>query len=66
MTTAVDRLLAEPAIRGALGEAAVRHSLMFTWSRTTQAWESLLAHRAAGLGTESGTDPVDGAVSRRS
>ncbi len=66
LTAVVDRLLGDPAERLALGEAAVRHALVFSWDRTTRAWETLLAHRAAGLPAESGTDAVGGAVSRRS
>lgn len=58
MTKAVDALLADPEARAALGEAAVEHSEHFTWGRTVEAWESLLADRAAGLPVESGTDAV--------
>ena len=58
MTSAVDRLLADASARESLGRAAVDHSQHFTWSRTIQAWESLLADRAAGLPVESGTDAV--------
>jgi glycosyltransferase involved in cell wall biosynthesis len=75
MTTAVDRLLTDATARQALGRAAVVHSQEFTWSRTIESWESLLADRAAGLPLESGTDAVvtpgdrrqrSRAVSRRS
>ena len=75
MTAAVDRLLTDTAARESLGLAAVDHSQHFTWSRTVDAWESLLADRAAGLSLESGTDAVltpserqerSWAVSRRS
>ena len=75
MTAAVDRLLTDTAARESLGLAAVDHSQHFTWSRTVEAWESLLADRAAGLSLESGTDAVmtpserrerSWAVSRRS
>lgn len=58
MTEAVDGLLSAPAARAALGEAAVEHARRFTWDRTIEAWESLLADRAAGLPLESGTDAV--------
>jgi glycosyltransferase involved in cell wall biosynthesis len=75
MTTAVDELLRDAARRDGLGRAAVEHSQNFTWERTVEAWESLLADRAAGLPLESGTDAVltpsdrrrrSWAVSRRS
>ena len=58
MTGAVDALLRDPGARAALGTAAIEHSRDFTWARTVQAWESLLADRAAGLPVESGTDAV--------
>ncbi len=68
MTDAVDGLLSDPVAREALGHAAVEHSLHFTWERTIESWESLLADRAAGLPVESGTDAVvpAGDRSRRS
>ena len=75
MTTAVDELLGDASAREALGRAAMVHSEEFTWSRTVEAWESLLADRAAGLPLECGTDAVvtpsdrrrrSWAVSRRS
>lgn len=65
MTTAVDRLLTDATAREALGRAAVEHSQEFTWSRTIESWESLLADRAAGLPLESGTDAVVTAGDRR-
>jgi hypothetical protein len=43
----------------------VEHSQEFTWSRTIESWESLLADRAAGLPLESGTDAVVTAGDRR-
>ncbi len=58
MTTTVDELLGDAPAREALGRAAVEHSRNFRWSRTIEAWESLLADRAAGLPLESGTDAV--------
>ena len=66
MTTAVDGLLGDRAARDSLGEAAIGHSLLFTWERTTQAWDSLLSHRAAGDPPEAGTDAVAEGVTRRS
>ncbi len=62
MTEAVDGLLRDPAARAALGAAAVEHSQDFTWSRTVEAWESVLTDRAAGLPVESGTDAVAAAT----
>jgi glycosyltransferase involved in cell wall biosynthesis len=58
MTAAVDRLLSDAASREELGRAGVVHAQHFTWTRTIEAWESLLADRAAGLPLESGTDAV--------
>jgi glycosyltransferase involved in cell wall biosynthesis len=65
MTEAVDGLLSDPTARATLGEAAVEHSQHFTWERTIESWESLLADRAAGLPLESGTDAVAPVGSRR-
>ncbi len=64
MTEAVDWLLRDPVARANLGTAAVEHSLHFTWSRTIEAWESLLRDRAAGLPVESSTDTVAAAGDR--
>ena len=58
LTAAVDDLLTQPATRQALGAAAIEHAAHFTWARSVQAWESLLADRAAGLPVEAGTDAV--------
>jgi glycosyltransferase involved in cell wall biosynthesis len=75
MAAAVDRLLTDTSARESLGRAAVDQSQQFTWSRAIDAWESLLADRAAGLPPASGTDAVmtpsvrherSWAVSRRS
>ena len=65
MTAAVDALLADAGARAALGAAAVQHAGHFTWARTVQAWESLLADRVAGLPPESGTDAVVSAQARQ-
>jgi glycosyltransferase involved in cell wall biosynthesis len=75
LTQVVHDLLADRAACESLGAAAVAHADQFSWSRTVQAWESLLADCAAGLPLEAGTDAVapDGSdrgaafeVSRRS
>ncbi|HSF99299.1 MAG TPA: glycosyltransferase family 4 protein [Ornithinibacter sp.] len=58
LTAAVDHLLSDPAVRDALGTAAIEHAAQFTWARSVQAWGSLLADRAAGLPVEAGTDAV--------
>ena len=58
LTAAVDHLLTDTTTRESLGAAAIEHAANFTWARSVQAWESLLADRAAGLPVEAGTDAV--------
>jgi glycosyltransferase involved in cell wall biosynthesis len=63
MTEVVDRLLTDRRERHALGVAAAEHAEHFTWERTVQSWESLLARRAAGGAVTAATDathPVTG------